>query len=255
MVAPTCTGPTAAEAVRSCLQRRSEAMLAVDGLPARVVAAHYLLPAEEPDATASMILLADVLLRRGAGCEHGPAVLELTDDCPLDLNERVRALVWMRGHVRPVAPELVRPTLARLADLRPDHRLLDVGGSLELLRLDLDSVVVADGGGAEAVPLDALAAAGPDPFWREEPIWLRHLDAHRPDLLARMARRLPGRPRSAAIRPLSIDRYGVRLRFESADGDTDMRLPFDHPVDDVQGLSRALRVLIGCPFLNGLRAS
>lgn len=144
--------------------------------------------------------------------------------------------------------------MARLAEIRPDHRLLDVGDDLELLRLDLDSVVIADGGGAESVTLAALAAAGPDPFWREESIWLRHLDAHRPDLLARIARRLPARPPAAAIRPLGIDRYGIRLRFECADGDTDVRLPFDHPVDDVQGLSRALRVLIGCPFLNGLRA-
>lgn len=254
MVAPTCAGPTAAEAVRSCLQRHTEAMLAVDGQCAREVAAHFLLPAGRPDAGTSMILLARSGWDRTTGGAR-PAVLELTDDCPLELNERVRALVWMRGRVGTVPAEQVRPTLAQLADLRPDHRLLDVGDGLELLRLDLDSVVVADGGGAEAVTPAALAAAGPDPFWREEPIWLRHLDAHRPDLLARMARRLPARPRGAAVRPLSIDRYGIRLRFESADGDTDMRLPFDHPVDDVQGLSRALRVLIGCPFLNGLRAS
>ena len=160
MVAPTTAGPTAAEAVRSCLQRRMEAMLAVDGLPAREVAAHYLLPAQGPESHMSMILLANSRCDTALD-ERRPAVLELTDDCPLDLNERVRALVWMRGHVGTVAPQDVRPTLARLADLRPDHRLLDVGGDLELLRLDLDSVVVADGGGAESVTPGALAAAGP----------------------------------------------------------------------------------------------
>ena len=33
-----------------------------------------------------------------------------------------------------------------------------------------------------------------------------------------------------------------------------VRLPFREPVDDVSGLSRAIRVLMGCPFVNGLRA-
>jgi hypothetical protein len=46
----------------------------------------------------------------------------------------------------------------------------------------------------------------------------------------------------------------VRLRVENRDGDHDVRLPFAAPVDDVAALGRAIRVLMGCPFLNGLRA-
>jgi hypothetical protein len=42
-------------------------------------------------------------------------------------------------------------------------------------------------------------------------------------------------------RPLGLDRYGVRLRVENE-------------VDDVTGLSQAIRVLMGCPFLYGIRA-
>ena len=38
------------------------------------------------------------------------------------------------------------------------------------------------------------------------------------------------------------------------DADLDVRLPFGAPVADTTGLSRAIRVLIGCPFRNGLRA-
>jgi hypothetical protein len=60
--------------------------------------------------------------------------------------------------------------------------------------------------------------------------------------------------RRGRIRPLGLDRYGVRLRIEGSDGDHDVRLPFAAPVDDVGGLSKAIRVLIGCPFANGLRA-
>ncbi|MFZ0903396.1 MAG: DUF2470 domain-containing protein, partial [Mycobacterium sp.] len=64
----------------------------------------------------------------------------------------------------------------------------------------------------------------------------------------------PARLRRGEVRPLGVDRYGVRLRVESADGDHDVRLPFRQPVDDVTGLGQAIRVLMGCPFVNGLRA-
>ncbi|PQM44437.1 hypothetical protein C1Y40_05404 [Mycobacterium talmoniae] len=60
--------------------------------------------------------------------------------------------------------------------------------------------------------------------------------------------------RRGQVRQLGLDRYGVRLRVEGAEGDHDVRLPFPEPVDDITGLGRAIRVLMGCPFLNGLRA-
>ena len=42
--------------------------------------------------------------------------------------------------------------------------------------------------------------------------------------------------------------------LQHIDADHDVRLPFAAPVTDVTGLGRAIRVLMGCPFLNGLRA-
>ena len=77
--------------------------------------------------------------------------------------------------------------------------------------------------------------------------------AHR-DVVDRLADRLPTALRRGRVRPLGLDRYGVQLRVEGDDGDHDVRLPFAKPVDDVTGLSQAIRVLMGCPFLNGLRA-
>jgi hypothetical protein len=77
--------------------------------------------------------------------------------------------------------------------------------------------------------------------------------AHR-DVVERLASRLPMSLRRGRVRPLGLDRYGVRLRVETDEGDHDVRLPFNKPVDDVTGLSQAIRVLMGCPFLNGLRA-
>ena len=64
----------------------------------------------------------------------------------------------------------------------------------------------------------------------------------------------PAPLRRGQVRPLGLDRYGVRFRVESADGDRDIRLPFHKPVDDMTGLGQAIRVLMGCPFINGLHA-
>jgi hypothetical protein len=73
-------------------------------------------------------------------------------------------------------------------------------------------------------------------------------------VVARLAAKLPRRLRCGQVRPLGLDRYGVRLRVEGSDGDHDVRLPFAKPVDDLTGLSQAIRILMGCPFVNGLRA-
>jgi Protein of unknown function (DUF2470) len=120
--------------------------------------------------------------------------------------------------------------------------------------LEIESVVVTDATGAEAVDSAALLAAQPDPFCAFESCWIRHLDTAHRDVVARLASRLPARLRRGDVRPLGIDRYGMRLRVESAEGDRDVRLPFRAPVDDVVGLGKAIRILLGCPFVNGLRA-
>jgi len=122
------------------------------------------------------------------------------------------------------------------------------------MRLEVESVVAADATGAEAVGLGALLAARPDPFYAMESCWLRHLESEHRDVIDRLAARLPLALRRGRVRPLSLDRYGVQLRVEGDDGDHDVRLPFAKPVDDLTGLSQAIRILMGCPFLNGLRA-
>jgi hypothetical protein len=114
--------------------------------------------------------------------------------------------------------------------------------------------VIADATGAESVELRDLLAARPDPFCVLESSWLQHIDADHREVIDLLASRLPVSLRWGRIRPLGLDRYGLRLRVERADGDHDVRLPFAAPVNDVTGLGRAIRVLMGCPFLNGLRA-
>jgi hypothetical protein len=122
------------------------------------------------------------------------------------------------------------------------------------MRLEIDSVVVADSTGAESVGLGTLLDAQPDPFCALESCWLQHLESAHRDVVDRLANRLPIPLRRGRVRPLGLDRYGVQLRVEADDGDHDVRLPFAKPVDDVTGLSQAIRILMGCPFLNGLRA-
>jgi hypothetical protein len=175
------------------------------------------------------------------------------------MRERLRSLVWIRGRLHFVADDGVAPMLDLVAAATSNLALLQVnspsddGTALSLLRLEAASVVVADASGAEAVGVAALLAARPDPFWAMESCWLQHLEVDHRDVVDLLASRLPAAMRRGQVRLLGLDRYGLRLRIEAPDGDHDVRLPFTTPVTDVRGLSRAIRTLVGCPFLNGLR--
>jgi hypothetical protein len=170
----------------------------------------------------------------------------------------------MSGRLHHVPARDVSGLLDLIATENPDPALLQVNtGTTDaatgdtpysLVRLEIDSVVVADSTGAESVSLSTLLEAKPDPFCSLESGWLQHLESSHREVVDRLADRLPPPMRRGRVRPLGLDRYGVQLRVENTDGDHDVRLPFAKPVDDITGLSQAIRVLMGCPFLNGLRA-
>ena len=187
----------------------------------------------------------------------------MTDYAPLPLREPVRSLVWIRGRLHDVPSSEIPSLLDLIAAEDPNPALLQVNSSAAdsdkdtryaLMRLEIDSVVVADSTGAESVGLSALLGARPDPFCAMESCWLQHMESAHREVVDRLASRLPISLRRGRVRPLGLDRYGVQLRIEGDDGDHDVRLPFAKPVDDISGLSQAIRVLMGCPFLNGLRA-
>jgi hypothetical protein len=255
MTTAHCPAPTTAERIRSTCVRAGGALLAVDSAEPFTSPLHHLL------ADGSFA----VAVPAACDADGVQAVLELADYAPLPLREPVRSLVWIRGRLHLVPPVEVREMLDLIAAEHPHPALLQIrtpesgpvaaGDTQYLLaRLEIESVVVTDATGAEAVDSTALLAARPDPFCAVESCWVRHLDAAHRDVVTRLASRLPARLRRGDIRPLGIDRYGVRLRVESAEGDRDIRLPFHAPVDDVIGLGKAIRVLLGCPFVNGLRA-
>jgi hypothetical protein len=254
------TAPTTAERVRTACARAWGAMVAVDGAEPAATPVHHLLddgsfvvtPPIDGEAAALVV---------NSGSAGAQAVVELTDYAPLPLRERVRSLVWISGRLHRVPRAQAGEILDLIAVREPNPALLQVDrdGTSQpaermLARLEIESVVVADSTGAESVSVSALLAARPDPFCALESCWLQHISADHRDVIDRLASKLPAPLRRGQVRPLGIDRYGVCLRVENDEGDHDVRLPFFRPVDDVTGLSRAIRVLMGCPFLNGLRA-
>ena len=257
----TTATPTTAERIRSAFARAGGAMLAVEGLEPAESPVHHLLDDGSFAITVPMDgAVAQMVVSAGRGGVQ--AVLEMTDYAPLPLREPVRSLVWIRGRLRDVPASEVRSLLDLIAAEDPNPALLQVnsGNDVErdtryaLMRLEIDSVVVADSTGAESVGLSALLGARPDPFCAMESCWLQHMESAHREVVDRLASRLPVSLRRGRVRPLGLDRYGVQLRVEGDDGDHDVRLPFAKPVDDISGLSQAIRVLMGCPFLNGLRA-
>jgi hypothetical protein len=261
MLPLTSAAPTTAERIRSACTRAGGALLAIENEDPRkepvATPVHHLLH----DGSFAVALPAD---RDGgaARVDGSQALLELTDYAPLLLREPVRSLVWVRGHLQQVPPGAV---LDLIATECPDPALLQVDTPKSmpsdgvdprytLLRLEIASVVVTDATGAEAVSVQDLLAARPDPFCAIESSLLWHLDNAHDDVVAGLVSRLPAPLRRGQVRPLGLDRYGVRFRIEGNDGDRDIRLPFHKPVDDMTGLSQAIRVLMGCPFINGLRA-
>jgi hypothetical protein len=255
------TVPTSAERIRSACVR-GQALVAsadsTDAAPVNAPVCHLL----SDGSVVVAVPVDDPVAEAAAAAEPGvAAMLELTDHAPLRLRERVRALVWIRGRLQAVPEPEIVALLDRIATADPNPALLQVisprspaGGRYTLLRLIPDSAVLADATGAEAVAVDELLAASPDPFCAIEAHWLHHLDSAHPELVARLATtKLPPRLRRGRPRPLAVDRYGMWLRVEAPDGDHDVRLSFPRPVTDVLGLNRAVRALMGCPFLNGLQ--
>ncbi|QLL07359.1 DUF2470 domain-containing protein [Mycobacterium vicinigordonae] len=259
MLPVTHPTPTTAERIRSACARAGGALLAVENADPVATAVHHLLY----DGT-----FAVAVPTGSPGCDAdcgSQALLELTDYAPLPVREPVRSLVWVRGRLHRVPPGAVAKVLDLIATENPNPVLLQVDTPKSspadddemrytLLRLEIDSVVVTDATGAEPVSVGDLLAARPDPFCEIESTLLWHLATSHNDVVARLVARLPAPLRRGHVRPLGLDRYGVRFRVEANDGDRDIRLPFHKPVDDMNGLSQAIRVLMGCPFVNGLRA-
>ncbi len=176
------------------------------------------------------------------------AMLELTDIAPVTMREPVRGLLWITGWLRALSPNQARRASAKWAEQRPDSRLLDVGHTASVLWLDPVFAVFSDGEGSGWLTPGALANAEPDPFCRLECAWLRHLEQYPSAALRTVARHLPYAQLGwdARVRPLGIDRLGLRLRIEDADQTQDIRLVFHRPATTPVRLASELYGLLGC---------
>jgi hypothetical protein len=205
----------------------------------------------------AIVLLADdhPLVRLVARTPRGElaAMLELADRAPVRLREPVRGLLWITGWLRALRDTDARRAVLAVAEARPDSRLLDVGHGVTALRLTPASLVLADGEGTGSLRPAEFASATPDPFCGYEDHWLRHLELAHRDVVGMLTRLLPDHLRGGHVRPLGLDRLGLRLRVEAPDADHDVRLAFSEPVDTPGELGAQLRRMVGCPFLSAAR--
>lgn len=190
----------------------------------------------------------DPLLTRAAEVEV-PVMFELADHAPVGLREPVRGLLWITGWLRPLGAAAARARALAIAETRPDPRLLDLGHGVSLLRLTPASLVLADAEGTHSLRPHMFSAATPDPLAAYETEWLRHLELEHADVVAQLGRHVPEELRDGRIRPLGVDRFGLRLRVEAGAEDHDVRLAFSRPVSNPVELGAELRRLVGCPFL------
>ncbi len=107
-----------------------------------------------------------------------------------------------------------------------------------------------------AAPAERRVGARPRGVDRRDPAvhdyeaeWLRHLESSHSDVVEQLAKHLPAELRDGRIRPLGLDRFGLRLRVELDTGDHDVRLAFSRSVNSPPQLAVELRRLVGCPFL------
>ncbi|WP_158850606.1 DUF2470 domain-containing protein [Saccharothrix deserti] len=198
---------------------------------------------------ATIVLPDDHPLVEAARRTELTAMLELADQAPVQLREPVRGLLWITGWLRTLDPAEAREATLRVAETRPDPRLLDVGHGASALRLFPASLVVADAEGTTSLRPELFAQAEPDPFAAYEDHWLRHLELSHRDVVGLLAKHLPDDLKGGHVRPLGLDRFGLRLRVEMSDEDHDVRIAFSHPVSTSQELAVELRRLMGCPFL------
>ena len=148
MTSAALSTPTTAELVRSACLRTTAAILATDSVAPAPAPVHHLLS----DGSVALTVPTDSEMAEAAaeaGTAGTEAVLELTDYAPLPLREPVRSLVWIRGQLHPVPAPAVGELLDLIAAEQPDPALLRVGSEHSLLRLEAESVVVADATGAD----------------------------------------------------------------------------------------------------------
>ena len=238
--------PADAERARSIAARGGTAALVGTGAHPVAPLVHQV----RADGSAVLLFADDEPLldqvRRGAGAFG--AMLELADPAPVDLREPVRGLLWVTGRLWLPDPATARRFAVQAAEVVADPDLLRLGHGATLVKLDPDFAVLSDPEGCTVLAPVELAAARPDPFCRCEGPVLAHLERCHGEAFSALARYLPAalrENRDVRVRPLGLDRLGLRLRVETPARDHDVRLAWTSAPTTVPELWAELRELIG----------
>ncbi len=243
--------PTDAERARSVVARGTTAAALVGtGSPIAQPRMHHV----HADGSAVLLLADDEPVLRRLHDDQGPGdelavMLELADPAPVDLREPVRGLLWITGRLSVVDPHRARRIAVGLAECHPHPALLGLGHGATMVRLDPGSAVLSDAEGTAALSPVDLAGARPDPFCHYEHHWLGHLERAHPEVFTALARHLPTPLRDlrdAHVRPLGVDRLGLRLRVETADADHDVRLAWEGAITTTEELRAQFQRMVGC---------
>lgn len=68
---------------------------------------------------------------------------------------------------------------------------------------------------------------------------IEHLNDDHDDALLDMARAIGGCPQATAARCVDADRTGLDLVAQTPDGEVDVRVPYEEPIDTPEGLRKA----------------
>ncbi|MFD8594875.1 DUF2470 domain-containing protein [Kitasatospora sp. NPDC059646] len=233
------SAPTAAERARTLLEFASSAVLDIAGadLTARPGLPPLVRCTLREDGSVAVRVGRESALHRITALARTPLTAELdcVDVAPVAVPHRIRGRLRARG----------------LLTRSPGGATPAAEGVL--LRLEPDHLAVDDLWGSECcVDPAELAAADPDPLAADEPRMLQHLAAaHADRLLLLGARALGDRPAGPAprqlreVRPVALDRHGLRLRLLGAGpaAPLDVRFDFHRPVGHPDELPEAMHRL------------
>ncbi|MFD7730295.1 DUF2470 domain-containing protein [Kitasatospora phosalacinea] len=234
--------PSAAERARTLLEHASSTVLDVHGadLTARPGLPPQVACALRPDGSVAVLVGRESALHRITALARTPLTAELdcVDVAPVAVPHRVRGRLLVRG-------QLTRSPGESATALFPRHG--HHGGVL--LRLEPEHLALDDLWGSECcVDPDETAAASPDPVAAEEAGLLQHLAAAHADQLLLLGTRALDHHRPTAdhlhgVRPVALDRHGLRVRLLLGDRTLDARFDFHRPVTRPDDLPEAMHRL------------
>ncbi|WP_422769822.1 DUF2470 domain-containing protein [Plantactinospora sp. WMMC1484] len=239
---PASQAATPAERLRSLLVAARSLSLQTPGHQADLVGRHHVAYGRLVVELPAVSCMARHLRHAG----EVVTIVEVTDLAPVPIRDRVRARATLGGWLTAAPPN------GRDGSQHGGEGERDAGDeSTELTAVfELATAELRTSGSITSIAPEAFAAARPDPLAQSEADLLCHLADHHPETVERLAMLITPHRRAGArrIRPLALDRFGIALRVEHSDHDSDVRLDFPAPVENPDRLTEAVGALLaGCP--------